>query len=76
MKLVWQKVEKTVHSFIEGDEVYKITGDGTPLGMVTSIGRTKVKVKKHSNGKEVRMCPKDLYLGKDWHEYNKVETEK
>ncbi len=72
MKLVFERFEKTVFSFIEGDEVYRIGGDGTPFGMVVSLGRVKVKVKKHSNGKMVRMCPKELYLGKNWHEHNKT----
>ena len=62
---------KSVYAFLEGDEVYKV-GTQNPLGMVSSIGTKRVKVKRHSDGKMVYMDPSKLYLGKEWHEYNKV----
>ena len=61
---------KTVYAFIEGDEVYKV-GTREPMGMVVSLGTKRVKVRKHSDKKMVYMEPSKLYLGKEWHEYNK-----
>ena len=61
---------KTTHSFIRGDEVYKV-GNPEPVGMVVSLGKSKVMVKRHDDGREVPMDPTFLYLGKDWHYYNR-----
>jgi hypothetical protein len=61
---------KTVWAFIRGDEVYRV-GNTEPLGMVVSLGDRNVMVKRHEDGKVVAMDPNNLYLGKDWHRYNK-----
>lgn len=61
---------KTVYAFIRGDEVYRV-GNTEPLGMVVSLGDGNVMVKRHDDGKVVSMDPNGLYLGKDWHHYNK-----
>jgi hypothetical protein len=61
---------KTVYSFIRGDEVYRV-GESEPLGMVVSLGSRNVMVKRHDDGGVVSMDPNDLYLGKDWHHYNR-----
>jgi len=64
-------VEKTVYSFIENDEVYKIGFGKEPFGMVHSLGKKFVSVRKHSNGKIVKVNPKELYRGVEWHQHNK-----
>lgn len=61
----------TVNHFNKGDEVYLVGGDGEPFGMVTGVGSKTVKVKKHSNNSEVYKAPTELYLGKEWHNFNK-----
>ena len=75
MKLNLKKISKTIHSFIKGDEVYVVGGNGSPLGMVFNLGTTNVCVKRHDNGKVVRVDPKILYRGVEWHEHN-VSTQK
>lgn len=64
--------EFTTGHFIKGDEVYLIDGDGEPFGMVVKIGDKNIHVKPHNTqlGQIVVKKPTELYLGKEWHDFN------
>jgi len=61
---------KTVHAFLIGDEVY-LVGQKEPFGMVRSVNKVTITVKRHSDNHRVRINPNNLYVGADWQEYNK-----
>lgn len=64
--------EFTIGHFIIGDEVYLIGGDGNPFGMVVGIGHKNIHVKPHDINlkKNIVKKPTELYLGKEWHDFN------
>lgn len=63
--------EFTTGHFIVGDEVYLVNGDGEPFGMVVKIGDRNIHIKPHDANNIVVKKPTELYLGKEWHEFNK-----
>lgn len=66
------KNEFTINHFIVGDEVYLVNGDGKPFGKIVKIGTKNIFVKLHDTNKETIVVkkPTELYLGKEWHEFN------
>lgn len=50
---------RTIYSFVRGDEVYNV-GETTPLGMVVGFGSKNVIIKRHSDGKRVRVDPNKI----------------
>ena len=64
--------EFTTGHFITGDEVYLVNGDGEPFGMVVKIGDKNVYVKPYDTSKNpiIPKHPTELYLGKEWHDFN------
>jgi len=50
---------KTIHSFVRGDEVYKV-GDKHPLGMVVGFGSKNVIIIRHSDGKRELVNPNKI----------------
>lgn len=64
--------EFTTGHFIVGDEVYLVGGDGEPFGMVIKIGDKNIYIKPHDAHLMpiVVKKPTELYLGKEWHDFN------
>lgn len=67
--------EFTTGHFIVGDEVYLIDGDGDPFGMVVKIGERNIYVKPHNTRLKsiIVKKPTELYLGKEWYDFNPKE---
>ncbi len=61
----------TVDHFISGDEVYLVGGNGEPFGMVDRLGSVNVLVRPHNQSKSIAIKPTKLYLGAEWHQFNK-----
>lgn len=64
----------TTGHFLVGDEVY-LVGNPKPFGMVSSLGDKNVLVKRHEDSKIVPKKPTELYLGQEWHKFNKKLNE-
>ena len=65
----------SIYHFIVGDEVYLVNGNGEPFGMVAKIGQKNIFVKPHDKTKKplVIKKPTELYLGQEWHHFNKAK---
>jgi hypothetical protein len=71
------EINQKTSNFVVGDEVYKIGDDpAKAFGMVKSIGKSRIYVTKHSDGKVVSLLPNKLYRGAQWQQVNKADSNK